>query len=143
MAESGSSVDLRYPLYLDVPMMISFLAALEDGVSYEENIQRRAGGRQAVRGEASAGTRLPSFLSLLSFDLRGSLSGESDTDELEELQLVKRHTEASLFNRLRSALHEDGGVKVLDEEILSPGEVVPGMIVEANGVVVRNPLDEL
>jgi hypothetical protein len=143
MVESGSHVDLRYPLYLDVPMMISFLAALEDGVSYEENIQRRAGGRRAVRGEASAGTRLPSFLSLLSFDLRGSLSGESDTNESEELQLVKRHSEASLFNRLRSALHEDGGIKVLDEEISSPGEVVPGMIIEANGVIVRNPLDEL
>jgi hypothetical protein len=143
MTSSAGVLNLRYPLYLDVPMMISFLAAIEDGVSYEENVQRRAGGRRAVEAEASGGVGLPSFLGLLPLDLRGRLTGGSSTEESEELQLVKRHTEASLFNRLRSTLHELDSVQMLTEEDHGGGRIESGTIIEATGIVNRNALDEL
>jgi hypothetical protein len=143
MPDSSVSTTLQYPLYLDVPMMISFLAALEDGVTYEENVHRRAQGRQIVSGEAQARVSLPSLLSVLPFDLRGRLTGGSATEETEELQLVKRHTEASLFNKLRDALYRDKIVQELDQSVSNESEIISGMIVEAGGVVVRNPLEEL
>jgi len=34
-------IDLVYPLYLDVPMMTSFVAALEDGIAYGSDVTRR------------------------------------------------------------------------------------------------------
>jgi hypothetical protein len=143
MPDATNVRDLQHPLYLDVPMMISFLAAIEDGVTYEENVHRRTANRRAASGEASGGITLPSLLGVLPFDLRGRLSGELADEGSEELQLVKRHTEASLFNRLRSTLLNMEAVQLLDDEESDETVIVPGAIIEISGVVVRNPLEDI
>jgi hypothetical protein len=143
MSTEDLEMDLLYPLYLDVPMMVSFLAALENGVTYEENIQRRSGRHEGAAAEVSGAIGLPSLLGLLPFDLRGRLSGGIDTEASEELQLVKRHTEVSLFNKLRASLHDHGMVVTLEEDWNSGASVATGDIVELTGTVSRNPLDEL
>jgi hypothetical protein len=42
-------IDLAYPLYLDVPMMTSFVAALEDGIAYGSDVTKSS--RQASQLE--------------------------------------------------------------------------------------------
>jgi hypothetical protein len=133
---------LRHPLYLDVPMMINFLAAIEDGVSYDVNVSRSRDRKGKTAGEAEGKVGLPSLLGLLPFDLRGRLSGEFEGQNSEELQLVKQHTEASLFNKLRNALLDAGAIRQLGPT-LDPSSVETGEIVEVAGHVVRNPLAEI
>src|SRR4051794_8951772 len=92
--------ELVHPLYLDVPMLISFLAALEGGVSLEDQAtsteSRSATGTKELRGRVG----LPSFLTMLNMDMAGGLSTKSEGQSGEEIVAVRRHTEASLFNRL-------------------------------------------
>ena len=143
MQGDNTQLELLYPLYLDVPMMISFLASLQDGVTYEENIHRKTGKSQSASAEVSGSVGLPSLLGLLPFDLRGRLTGNIGVDDSEELQLVKRHTEASLFNKLRSTLYDIGMVRSLEESWGNEELLVAGDIVEFTGTVSRNPLEEL
>src|SRR4051794_36353767 len=103
MPEGYDGETLRYPLYLDVPMMVSFLATLQNGVSFEEKIQMRTGSKRQTSGSSEVGAQgpsIPGLASLLSFDLRGKLSIERGNERSEELEVVRQHTEASLFNRL-------------------------------------------
>ena len=134
---------LSYPLYLDVSMMISFLASLDDGVAYDASVQRTTGKRRAGTGEVEGGARLPSFLGLLPFDLRGRITGEFGSEDSEVLQLVKRHTEASLFNKLRTTLHDQKMVTTISTNSEDTLAIERGSILELSGVVTRNPLEQL
>lgn len=147
MPEGFDGETLRYPLYLDVPMMVSFLATIEDGISYEANVQTRTGSRRTASGSgelAAKGPSVPPLASLFSFDLRGKLTAERGLEESEELQVVRQHTEASLFNRLRNALHgpELDAVVRLSEN--TPWDSLRiGELVELTGELIRNPLAEI
>src|SRR4051794_1998544 len=50
---------LVHPVYLDVSMMVSFLAALRDGVEFENTVTRRDLRSAAKDREASGKVRLP------------------------------------------------------------------------------------
>lgn len=72
-------MDLAYPLCLDVPMMTSFVAALEDGIAYGSDVVQTRDQRRAVTAEGEGKTKagLPSIgvlASLLNFDLRGKIT---------------------------------------------------------------------
>lgn len=92
-------VELVHPLYLDVPMLISFLATLEGGVSYSsevaESAQRSATSGAEVGGEA----KLPSLTSLLGLNLSVSGRFKRDTNQAQSVEnrFVRQHTVASLF----------------------------------------------
>ena len=40
--EPAAGIDLVHPLYLDVPMMVSFLATLQDGVAFTSDVAESA-----------------------------------------------------------------------------------------------------
>jgi|GEM_PF-5551139 len=47
MTTSNPGYNLAYPVYLDVPMMVSFLAHLEGGVAtHEEETKTETGARE-------------------------------------------------------------------------------------------------
>jgi hypothetical protein len=144
MAETPRATHARlvFPAYLDVPMMISFLATLEGGVRFEDQItiyQKDSSGKDK---EVSARVGLPSVLSLLSLSASGRLRGTSSEEASEEVSMVRRHTEASLFNVLLSKLDDSGSLRRIevgsDLTQLSPGDFV-----EIAGQVVENPLKRL
>ncbi len=147
MPEGYDGETLRYPLYLDVPMMVSFLATLQEGISFEEKVQIKTATKRQVTGSTDGGVKAPSIpglSSLLSFDLRGKLSVNRDSEGAEELEMIRQHTEASLFNRLRNVLHDpsvDAIVRLSDES--QWGSLRIGELVEITGEVVRNPLSEV
>lgn len=113
-------IDLVYPLYLDVPMMTSFVAALEDGIAYGSDVTRREDQRRSLGAgsEGQVGAGLPSmgiFSTLLNIDLRGKISGEQAAGSGEEIKLVRRHTEASLFMSLRHTLINDNRILTIND----------------------------
>jgi hypothetical protein len=81
---------------------------------------------------------------LLNFDLRGKITGDQTAGSGEEIKLVRRHTEASLFMRLRQMLKDDGRVlqisKIGDIEQLKNAE--QDYLVEIKGQIFRSPMSE-
>ena len=123
-------------------MMVSFLAALTGGVSFEDETRRRSGTATEREREASAKIRIPSLISLLGFDASGRM-GRRDQDEAgEEIRAVRQHTAASLFNALYETLRDQNVLqRILSTEDLS--KLGPGDVVEVTGEFVGNPLQEI
>ena len=145
----AEQIDLVYPLYLDVPMMTSFLAAMEDGIAYDSDVTRTKDRKRTVaaEGEGKARAGLPAmgiFASLLSLDLRGKISGDQAAGSSEEIKLVRRHTEASLFMRLRQMLKDDDRVLQINQidDLQKLKDAEHGYLVEVKGQVFRSPLSE-
>ena len=57
-------IDLVYPLYLDVPMMTSFVADLEDGIAYGSDVTRREDQRRSLGAGSEARVALANPLAL-------------------------------------------------------------------------------
>lgn len=141
--EHLAATRLVHPIYLDVPMLVSFLASVEGGVSFEDQSTHRRGAstRRDREGAGAAGGRLPVLPSILSLDISGRLRSQASQDESQEVVAVRRHTEASLFNVLRYRLEAEGAVKT----IRAPKElatVALGDLVQVSGEVVGNPLQQ-
>lgn len=105
-------MSIAYPLYLDVPMMTSLLAALEGGLQLE-------------------GT-----LASLGIDLEGRVGVDVTTSGAA---LAQRQTVASLFHRALEKL-SPGVVKVGSAAGLAA--IPDGTFVELSGTLVRNPVYE-
>ena len=104
---------IAYPLYLDVPMMVSLLASGEDGLSPD------------------------SALASLGIDLEGRVGVHAE--RTTENALRQRHTVGSLFNRFRS--EQAKHIKhIASEADLATVEL--GDFVELTGQLVRNPIYE-
>lgn len=134
--------ELVHPIYLDVPMMVSFLAAAEGGVSFEGESKPIEGTQTAKEREAGGGFRLPGLGSLLSFDASGRLKNADTGTTSSEVTTVRRHTEASLFNLLRARLNADGAVTNLTSEA-QLSELKAGDLIQVAGEVSGNPLEQI
>ncbi|MEV5049888.1 hypothetical protein AB0N20_36260 [Streptomyces griseoincarnatus] len=134
--------ELAHPLYLDVQMMVSFLAYLEGGVylSSEQTVQRE----KLRAGKIGHGNevKLPSLGALLG--LESSLNSESShpIGETAETKVARHHTAASLFNALYGFLHQDNAILTLEnlEQLTS---VTSGTFVKLSGRYTGNPLEEM
>ncbi|MFD5065853.1 hypothetical protein [Streptomyces sp. NPDC058394] len=130
---------LAHPLYLDVQMMVSFLAHLEGGVylSSEQTVQS-----EAFKQGRPSELKLPSLGALLG--LEASLSGERGDriGETAETRVARHHTAASLFNGLYGFLQEDGTIISLNshEDLARVGA---GDFVKLSGRYAGNPLEEM
>ncbi len=140
----SSDVDqqLLHPVYLDVPMMVSFLAALTGGVSFEGETTRRATVSSDRELDGNARIRIPPLVSLLGFDASGRMGRKDHGEEGEEVKAVRQHTAASLFNALYETLRERGILRCIEDMETTRG-VGPGDIVEIKGEFVGNPLESM
>ncbi|HEX3803595.1 MAG TPA: hypothetical protein VHV75_12230 [Solirubrobacteraceae bacterium] len=120
-------------------MLISFLAALEDGVNLESHATTRSSQSTERGREGRARVGLPALGSLLNLDMSGRLSSKSGNESDEQITAVRRHTEASLFNRLRLRLFADREVTLV-ESTQSLDGLRTGMLVEVPGQITGNPL---
>lgn len=142
--ENGTRIELVYPQYLNVSMMMSSLAYIEGGVTWEEQRRTLAGKRSGTEKAGSAGLGVsPALSSLLTIDLKGNLASKLEEEHGEEVTLVKRHTETSLFMDLRSKLQRADLISPLADVIAGRCEDQPRRLVEVSGEVVRNPLLEV
>lgn len=133
--------ELAHPVYLDVPMMLNFLAHLEGGFSASESEQQTTSGAQERfrRARANLAITLPGVG-------RGGLGGEAGKQDRDETQTViqteRHHTEASLFNLLYAYLNAEAQVlKVNDSDDLS--NLHSGQLVEISGEYLGNPIEDV
>ena len=140
--EDRDVLELVHPVYLDTPMMISFVAALEGGVAYGDERTQRSLATTDRNKEAGGRFAIPVLSSLLSLDMSGRLATKDTKEGEEEIKVVRRHTEASLFNLLRHRLVADGHITMV-ERSSSLAELQPGQLIELGGEVVGNPLEQL
>jgi len=143
----AEQIDLVFPLYLDVPMMTSFAAAIQDGIAYGSDITQRTDQSKNISGEAEGRAGIPFmsiFSTLLALDARGKIAGNRAEGEGEEVKVVRRHTEASIFMRLRQTLIDDD--RILQINTLDDLERLRGAeqdyLVEVRGQIFRSPLSE-
>ncbi len=132
---------LAHPVYLDVPMMVSFLAALDDGVAYSSEVAEKLISNSEREGEGGGKIGLPSLAQWLGLSLtaEGRYRRRSVEDESVEARLVREHTSASLFNILRQRILATGGARALQSsEDISAARV--GDIVEVRGTIMGDPL---
>ncbi len=132
---------LAHPVYLDVPMMISFLAALEGGVavSGDETSTETGSRERLLSGRTGLRARLFGFGD-------AELSAEGSAQRREETSFVsqtqRHHTAASLFNILYGYLREDE--QIID---LASAEELPnvraGQLVEFTAGYLGNPLEDI
>jgi hypothetical protein len=131
-------------LYLDVPMLISFLATLEGGVSYSSEVAEVAQRATKSTVEGSSEAKLPGLTSLLglSLSLSGKLQRDNEQSQSVESKFIRQHTAASLFNSLRHRLYVDSSVqRVRTARDLT--SIVSGSIVEVSGSINESPLQRL
>lgn len=133
--------NLVHPVYLDVPMMVSFLAHLEGGVSTrEEQSSEEAGARERVfRGRAGFRFLLPHMPGA---ELGAERSTQSSDASTFQSRTERHHTAASLFNALYEYLRDDGEVIDLNSEAELAG-LSSGQLVEVSGQYIGNPLEEV
>jgi len=142
------SIELLYPIYLDFPMMVSYVATIEGGYALENVVKRSKDTSGALTAEAEGETGLSDILSnFVKASLKGSGSLEGKLARAEESQIVLRHTEASLFMRLRHELRRKSRIIPLDEcnqecwNRIQPSQF--SQLVEISGEVHRSPINEL
>ncbi|MER7071034.1 hypothetical protein [Terrabacter sp. NPDC000476] len=131
---------IAHPVYLDDPMMLSFLAHLEGGVSVEQEETARETGARERGAKARAGAKARMWgVADATIDAEGSTNRRDET--ALESKSTKHHTAASLFNLLYYYLKEDSKLRPVDTsadlEALAPGEIV-----EIRGEYLGNPLED-
>ncbi|MFG2038063.1 hypothetical protein [Dactylosporangium sp. NPDC048998] len=135
---------LAHPVYLDVPMMVSFLATLDDGVAYTSEVAEKLTSAKEGEGEGNVKAGIPSLAQWLGLTLsaEGKYRRRSSTDESVEAKLVREHTSASLFNILRRRLISTSSIKGLTraEDLV---ELQVGDLVEIRGTINGDPLRQV
>lgn len=146
-------VDLVHPIYLDVPMMISFIAALEGGASQQAEVV--AARAVSFDRDKTVTTGLSLANVPLAFDMTGRIGTRSSEQESQSTRVIRQHTAASLFNVLRDVLVKQGRLENLagianqrDQKghgyaIHIDEDVSVGQLLEVWGRSVISPLDQV
>lgn len=132
---------LAHPIYLDVPMMISFLAWVQGGVvtSEEETHEQRTGSEKGL----TAGGRFKFPLaSLFGIEAGADFKGNRSASDVLQSRVQRHHTDASLFNALYYLLHEEGDVLSISKPE-DASNLEPGQLVETTARFKGNPIEEI
>jgi hypothetical protein len=131
-------MELVYPIYLDAPMLMTFLGSLKGGIAEEATIESKTQGTKEKELKAQIQAKISGMLSLV------GIGGEADLckKEVENLESqyksTVRYPHAALFVQLRELLIEQKLIKTLDSSE-SLKSVSIGDIVEFQGLAVANP----
>lgn len=131
---------LTHPLYLDVSMMLSFLAHIQGGVAEQTaETQQTTGSLAKSRAvKATIGFDLGAAVTA-KLGAEGGIDG-SDTHSLE-VKAQRHHTNASLFNVLYEYLSSEDQLFILSQpDQLS--RVRTGQLVELEGEYRGNPFED-
>lgn len=137
-----ATYNLAHPLYLDVQMMVSFLAYLEGGVTFEGEETVTSSGSRSRSGKASGKAKLPSIATWFGAELSAEGAIDRKLDESSEYKSARHHTAASLFNYLYAYLTEDEKISIVETaEDLT--ELRSGQLIQISGRYLGNTLSEV
>lgn len=137
-------ISLIHPIYLDVPMLVSFAAALQGGLSFGTEVTCAKASTQAEATKIEGELGLSKLFSSL---FQASLKAEgSDLDEARSSEVRKEskaHTEASIAIVLYDQLRRSPGHLVQPQDAAQMATLMPGTLVELNGTMLKNPVDAM
>lgn len=137
-------IRLIHPIYLDVPMLVSFAAAIEGGLSFgvevtEESTKSKS-AEATIAGRFGLGTLFNRFLDS---SVEASAGGEiADTAHAVRKE-ARAHTEASVAILLYDRLRRSGGYIIDPQGLEELESVEPGALVEVAGTIEKNAIDAM
>lgn len=136
-------MELVYPIYLDTPMMTSFLASLKGGLLEEANVESKTTNIKQKTGKASVGVKISNLISaFVDANAQGEVSGSSSENLESQYKGTVRFPEASNFIELRNILIEQK--TIIEVKSFKDFEKVSyGSIVEIQGFSKPSPSYEL
>ena len=137
-------IRLIHPIYLDVPMLVSFAAAVEGGLSFGAEVTEESTHSRSGEAKLSAKFGLGAlFTKFLDPSVEASAGGEVSGTEREVRKEARSHTEASVAILLYDRLRRDKG-HIVDPISLADLETVePGALVEVAGLIEKNAIDTM
>jgi hypothetical protein len=136
MPITEEGIELVHPVYLDVPMMVNFLASAGGDVTFkaESTVTRTATQSRQASGQLT----IAGVAGLLGLGV--SAAARREQELTEQTKLERQYTAASLFSTLRSRLKYDlKAIRVLDGPADLEG-LSPGALVEISGAITSDPV---
>ena len=135
-------IQLIHPIYLDVPMLVSFAAAIQGGLSLEAEVthekETTKSGSAKVAGKFGLSNLFSNLFELTAeTDVSGSLEGRSQEVRRES----KSHTEASIAILLYDLLRKNSNHLILPKDASTLSHAFPGALVEVAGTLEKNAVD--
>lgn len=133
---------LIHPIYLDVPMLVSFAAALQGGLSFGADVTLEKGQVQTEAAKVSGKLGLSTlFSSLFEASVAGEMSESAEARDVEVRKGSKAHTEASIAIVLYDQLRRSRGYLAQPADSDAFGSLEPGALVEVSGTMLKNAVD--
>ena len=135
-------IPLIHPIYLDVPMMVSFAAATQGGLALESEITAEKAGSSSTKGNLAGRIGFSQLVQRL-FDasVSAEIAGERAMQAHESRKELKAHTEASIAILLYHQLEQAGGYIIQPKHADDLQAYGPGTLVEVAGTVEKNAVD--
>lgn len=135
-------ISLIHPIYLDVPMLVSFAAALQGGLSFGSEVTHEKGIAQADASKVAGKLGLSElFSSLFQASVKAEASESAETSDTEVTKQSKAHTEASIAIVLYDQLRRSSGYLAQPKDVEDFAALEPGALVELHGTMLKNPVD--
>lgn len=135
-------MQLIHPIYLDVPMLVSFAAAIQGGISLESEVthEKEANKTGAARLTGKFGLN-SLFSSLFDISAETDISGATSGRNQETRHELRSHTEASIAILLYDELIKNKGFLTKPQDATMLSTVNPGTLVEVAGILEKNAVD--
>jgi hypothetical protein len=136
-------LSLIHPIYLDVPMLMSFAAAVQGGISLESEITRDRTKTTEISGQADGGFNAGPLFKVVA-DASASLqgAGRNESGIQESRKEFRSYTEASIAILLYDGLKANKSIVEINK-ITDIQKVDSGSLVEISGVAHRNSVDAI
>jgi|GEM_PF-2663526 len=135
-------IPLIHPIYLDVPMLVSFAAATQGGLALETEVtaEKKASGTTSANISGKFGlSKL--FQSLVDTSVSAEAAGNQSNESHELRKESKAYTEASIAIILYHQLKQNGGYILQPKSIKDIQDCGVGTLVEVAGKVEKNAID--
>ncbi|MFC5049121.1 hypothetical protein ACFPK9_00615 [Rubritalea spongiae] len=135
---------LIHPIYLDVPMMVSFAAAIEGGIAFDTEVTKTEDAKKSSKSTIKGTFGLSSLFESL-FD--ASIEAQADSNKESALNETRReqraHTESSIAILLYDALTRNEGSLVKPTSTSDLKDIEHGSLVELSGQLSKNAIDAM
>lgn len=135
-------IQLIHPIYLDIPMLVSFAAAIQGGLALEAEVtaEKKAGGSTSANTSGKFGLN-KLFQSLVDTSVSAEMSGNHSSESTEIRKESKAYTEASVAIILYHQLRQNGGYIVEPKNLKDFHNYSPGTLIEVAGTIGKNAVD--
>lgn len=138
----SEKIPLIHPIYLDVPMLVSFAAAIQGGLALEAEITSEKKASDSTSGNISGKFSIGKlFQSLFDANISVEALGNNTNESHELRKESKAYTEASIAIILYHQLKQNGGYIKQLQSIEDIEDLEIGTLVEVAGRVEKNAID--